>query len=187
MCPDGQILSVFFDGEVPSPWKESIEQHVAQCESCRTKLASYKQLSSSLHAEDSAFASIENKQDAMWHRIQQQHRAAKYLDFWHRKFAIPAPLVAAAAVIIMVFLGANVFVSLNKQNQAMVKTLPATSPIAKIEASNERGKLEAILQLLNEQDLNQELVIDLPQEPQFSIVGEPQLLRAVEYAKGAKQ
>ncbi len=187
MCPDGQILSVFFDGEVPSPWREGIEQHIAQCESCRTKLASYKRLSSYLHAEDISVASLESKQDAIWNRIQQHKRSVKYLDFWHRKFAIPAPLVAAAAVIIMVFLGLNVFVSLSRQNQTMVKTLPATSPIAKIEASNERGKLEAILKLLNEQDLNQELVIDLPQEPQFSIVGEPQLLRAVEYAKGTKQ
>ncbi|MBU1079772.1 MAG: zf-HC2 domain-containing protein, partial [Spirochaetes bacterium] len=34
MCPDRELLSAWADGEVPSPWRETIDRHVAACESC---------------------------------------------------------------------------------------------------------------------------------------------------------
>jgi len=45
MCPDTQLLSVYFDGELPSPWKEKMESHVAQCPGCRHRLEGYSLLS----------------------------------------------------------------------------------------------------------------------------------------------
>jgi len=42
MCPDPQILSIYLDGELPSPWKEKMEAHLAVCPKCQEKLRDYK-------------------------------------------------------------------------------------------------------------------------------------------------
>jgi anti-sigma factor RsiW len=38
MCPDRQILSVYFDRELPSPWKDQLEAHLEKCPACRDRL-----------------------------------------------------------------------------------------------------------------------------------------------------
>ena len=44
VCPDSQIISIYLDGELPSPWKEKMEAHLEQCSSCGGKLKDLKQL-----------------------------------------------------------------------------------------------------------------------------------------------
>jgi len=44
MCPDPQVLSIYTDGELPSPWKEKLESHLTECSVCRGKLKSFKSL-----------------------------------------------------------------------------------------------------------------------------------------------
>jgi hypothetical protein len=45
MCPDRQILSVYLDGELPSPWKEKLEKHLEICVRCRERLEAYRKIS----------------------------------------------------------------------------------------------------------------------------------------------
>jgi|TergutMp193P3_1026864.scaffolds.fasta_scaffold01484_3 hypothetical protein len=44
MCPEPQILSIYLDGELPSPWKEKLENHLKVCPVCKGKLENFKQL-----------------------------------------------------------------------------------------------------------------------------------------------
>ncbi len=53
MCPDEELLSSFLDGEVPSPWKERIDQHLLKCSVCSAKLESYRFLGRSLSSIES--------------------------------------------------------------------------------------------------------------------------------------
>lgn len=41
-CPDSDLYSAYVDGEIPSPWKEKLEAHLAECESCSTLLGRYR-------------------------------------------------------------------------------------------------------------------------------------------------
>lgn len=43
-CPDTSLYSAYVDGEVPSPWKEKIEAHLATCEQCRAVERRYRAL-----------------------------------------------------------------------------------------------------------------------------------------------
>ena len=43
-CPDTNLYSAYVDGEVPSPWKEKLEAHLASCESCRAIERRYRGL-----------------------------------------------------------------------------------------------------------------------------------------------
>jgi len=42
MCPEPQLISIYLDNELPSPWKEKLESHLAECSSCREKLDGFK-------------------------------------------------------------------------------------------------------------------------------------------------
>jgi len=44
MCPDPQLLSIYLDGELPSPWKEKMQEHFKQCSKCMEKLENYRRL-----------------------------------------------------------------------------------------------------------------------------------------------
>jgi len=44
MCPEQQLLSIYMDGELPSPWKEKMESHLTECSSCREKFENFKRL-----------------------------------------------------------------------------------------------------------------------------------------------
>jgi hypothetical protein len=44
MCPDPQLISIYTDGELPSPWKEKMESHLTECSACREKFENFKHL-----------------------------------------------------------------------------------------------------------------------------------------------
>lgn len=48
MCPDRCLLSAYVDGEVPSPWKERLAAHLAECPSCAALAARFGKLSGDL-------------------------------------------------------------------------------------------------------------------------------------------
>ena len=53
MCPDRDLVSAYVDGEVPSPWRERLEEHLASCPNCAALAASYAALGERLRAEPS--------------------------------------------------------------------------------------------------------------------------------------
>jgi len=44
MCPEPQLISIYLDKELPSPWKEKLENHLKGCPVCREKLENLKKL-----------------------------------------------------------------------------------------------------------------------------------------------
>jgi hypothetical protein len=49
MCNNKQFLSIYFDGELPSPWKEQMEQHLENCPDCVRGIETYKKTSELLN------------------------------------------------------------------------------------------------------------------------------------------
>ena len=43
-CPDSDLFSAYVDGEVPSPWKEKLEEHIASCRECTERTNRYVRL-----------------------------------------------------------------------------------------------------------------------------------------------
>ena len=48
MCPERQIISLYHDEELPSPWKEKLEAHFKTCPECRAVLDGYRNLGESM-------------------------------------------------------------------------------------------------------------------------------------------
>jgi anti-sigma factor RsiW len=53
MCPDPQLLSIYMDGELPSPWKEKMESHLSECSECMGKYKNFKRLQELLKKDTS--------------------------------------------------------------------------------------------------------------------------------------
>jgi anti-sigma factor RsiW len=64
MCPDKQILSVYFDGELPERFRRTLEDHLASCKQCAKTLASFRALSAKLSVGESAGAGAEDGRSA---------------------------------------------------------------------------------------------------------------------------
>jgi len=124
MCPDRQLLSVYFDGELDSPWKEKMESHLAGCPHCRGILETYRQIS--LHSPvlqpdiDIETAALEKAKLRVLRNLEErtslnipnfaylppQSRAGfplRYTNIWNRRISIPLPAAAAAAILLIAF------------------------------------------------------------------------------------
>ena len=129
MCPDPQILSIYVDGELPSPWKEKMESHLKKCPLCMEKFRNFKHLHE-LFKKDTTVKrryierivdgpsderkytenELSESKDRVWSKIEEKQKSASGHDaprflggdsrIWRRKLSIPLPAAAAAAAVI---------------------------------------------------------------------------------------
>jgi len=179
MCPDHQLLSVYFDGELPSPWKEKAASHIAGCPSCTERLEEYSRLRRSFHAapqEDEVRAA----QDRVWQQLGldkgPEKRALRVMPLggmWQRRVSIPLPAVAAAALLLVAL---SVFLITRTPSPAemplMAFETPGIIPIA---------DMEDVLQYLGSRDNGDMVIIRLPESRNFDSYGEPAIIKAADY------
>jgi len=127
MCPDPQILSIYVDGELPSPWKEKMESHLKKCPDCMAKYKNFKHLHELFkkdttvqrryverivdrpegersytedelrESKDRVWSSIEAKQKSGVSSSRMQSGSSR---IWRRRLSLPLPAAAAAAILI---------------------------------------------------------------------------------------
>jgi anti-sigma factor RsiW len=200
MCPDPQLLSTYIDGELPSPWKEKMEKHLAKCSSCSDKLDNLKRLQQlfkkSTHqerviveraAEDNADGFTEHEfleaaKNRVWNNLLSKGRRRRSDTVWRRRLSIPLPVAAAAAVIaavITVVLVRGGFA--NQQPEQALRSnfiLAAEDEIPAFPAMD----MNTVLQYLNT-DGGEILIIQLPESRSFLRTGEPAMIRAADYSR----
>ena len=216
MCPEPQILSVYMDGELPSPWKEKMETHLTECSKCREKITSFSHVKELFKKETSqkrtyvetAEASTEKfeltghelmdkAKERVWRKLESGRRVRYGLvrqneynsNLWKNRISIPIPVAAAAAVVIAIFAsviglrggsannnviayqGANYAEDTNfilAAEEKMTGIIPTT------------GDLNSVLQYLGIEH-PEVIVIQLPDNGNFSRSGEPAMIRAADY------
>jgi hypothetical protein len=123
-CPDLDLYSAYIDGEVPSPWKEKLEAHLASCPSCKAKVEGYRGLRTALTAHaasprmpdlDASFARLCARRGELA-AVREVHRV--HYPEWAR-FSVKIPLTALAALFLAaVFIPATIVAKLNSGNKA---------------------------------------------------------------------
>jgi hypothetical protein len=107
MCPDKQLLSVYYDGELPSPWKEKMDAHLASCPDCRTVTSVYGRLSSLLKLpvpEEALSDAVCMRMRERLQAVQSRVAPSRVRQVFTRRVAVPLPFaVAAAAAIVFAF------------------------------------------------------------------------------------
>jgi hypothetical protein len=196
VCPDHQLLSVYFDGELPSPWKEKMEAHVAVCPHCAKQLQTYQDISlkNNASAKDTTLVSAqervwqkleqggaeESSSSAVnWHRSYPGNRAV-----WRRKISIPIPVAAAAFVLmgVMAFL-MGIRVTGTPGNSGMAPDMTFASEAefdmpSFISASD----MENMMQFFDNRDNGDTIILRLPEFSGFDY-GEPAILSAADYSR----
>jgi len=116
MCPEPQLLSIYMDGELPSPWKEKMEAHLRECPECAQRYKNFRRLQemfkkktrqSRTYVESDEMLKpstgaqslpeqefIESSQERVWKRIQAGRRY-RPRSVWGYRLSIPMPAVAA--------------------------------------------------------------------------------------------
>ncbi len=172
MCPNPELISAFVDGEVPSPWKETLDRHLKVCSACAAKAESMRRLGSIFTADAKHDESSETAiRQHVFNRLQSNIRKTPVKPrFFDKKILIPLPLLAAAAVIFAVF-GISLASSGRSNTElrmAVRKAMDAT-PV-----STSGIGMESILEYLAKQDAGVNITITLPQgSAAFNPAGNP--------------
>ena len=191
MCPDHQIISLFLDGELPSPWKEKMETHLESCPNCQAALAGYRRVTEKLG--EPPVETIEAAQDRVWKKLTVPELIIEERNFkperrhtgrsWSRTITLPLPAAAAAAaVLIIVVCFAVVGIRGGTSSAA-----PDPATIANIGLDDQGivpvNDMNGVLRYLSSQDNGDFMVVRLPESKQFSRTGEPALINAADYSR----
>ena len=101
MCPDGELLSAYFDGEVRAPWDGRIREHLRTCSRCRERLAQLGKLRELLQGdpEPANERGFQLTREALIARVWRSFNRGR--SFWRTRVAVPLPAAAAALAILL--------------------------------------------------------------------------------------
>jgi len=174
MCPDRQLLSIHIDGELPSPWKEKLETHLAACGSCREALDRYRKVSADL--EPVSPDSIEDARARVWASLARPTVVERAPSRWRRALVIPLPAAAAVLVVALLAAGTAGMAARSGKTESMAVIRQTRAPAVPV------ADMGSVLRYLESQDSAGEiLIIRLPESSNFSYAGEPALIRAADY------
>jgi hypothetical protein len=186
MCPNRQVISLYFDGELPSPWKEKLEAHLESCADCKNILAGYRKLGEELG--ELPAETVQSAMDRVWENLElrptiSRRSSVPVNKIWKRSITLPLPAVAAAAVVIIF----AVFAILTRAGGGP-RYLPQNPMVLAGMELDDYGTLpiqdmNGVLQYLSSQDNDDIAIIRLPESRRFSRNGEPALINAADYSR----
>jgi hypothetical protein len=195
MCPDRQLLSVYLDGELPSPWKEKMESHLASCPACRSVVESWERMFG--EEEDPG------RHERVWERICGRIAAEEAVSpealtpagglsgLWRRRVTLPFPAAAAlgamaAAALVLIVSSvwfrsfAGVAVPVSEQPVAALEPAGLDMELRDIRPVND---ISGVLRYLGDTDSNDIVIIRLPESRSFRSAGEPKIIKAADYSQ----
>lgn len=185
MCPDGETLSAYLDGEIGEPWNSTIRSHLETCDRCRQRLKTLQRIDHIL-LEDYAPDYLESMEKVK-RRIQITQVAENSLriPLWKRRISIPMPLgIAVAAILVLVFGLYFLFFMPQKNGMRFVKIKTEPSGSTEVQVAAPIEDIEQLLKSLDKSQFSKEVIIKLPGDSEFNMVGEPAIMRETEYYRG---
>jgi len=199
MCPDPQLISVFFDGELPSPWKEKMESHLAQCTHCASKLEKYTLLSRN-NGDAPHTSAVTAAGNRVWEKLEEKTKNSspgiyrpvfRPIVFWNRRVSVPLPAAAAAVVLLVIALAA--LWTVQRRDHQTISNITVTSEEyslwpAGIDNFDSPGmvpvtNLNEVLQYLGSRDSGDIVILRLPETRSFFSSGEPAIIKAADYSR----
>jgi anti-sigma factor RsiW len=178
MCPDREILSAYFDGELGPQWERKVRAHLAQCEACRIRLDEFRSLRQTLRT--GSIVVPDEAPQRVWNRIQAERVAIPRLGLWKRKIVLPAPVFAGAMGLFALLLIGSVLFTMGYVDRALARNGEVEVKPMAIQVET----VEDLIRYLESQNAYVEVNLQIPEGSNFYIFGEPQFLRAADYRGG---
>ena len=172
MCPDKETLSAFIDNEIEGKFKQIVQDHINTCEKCRQEVESFNSLHP-LFYEELSLEQIKNAEERVWDKIRPVSVFKPKPDIWHRRIAIPVPVMAAAVLIFISAVLSFYFTSFNKFNNNNHEPNLSFSESITFDKEEDFGLFET--------DQVLDVSLTLPESTVFVINGAPKLIREVDY------
>ena len=176
MCPDRQLLSIYVDGEMPSPWKERMESHLDSCTPCSATEGTFRAISSAF--ADTGTQNLEAAKARVWRALSSSTRFQRSPASWRRPLVMPLPAAIAAvlAVAVITVLVTGPFFRSSETSIADIRSdIRPAIPVS---------DMGSVLSYLEAQDsVGEIIIIKLPDTSNFSFSGEPALVRAADYIR----
>ena len=177
MCPDHNLLSAYFDGELDNRWCNAIEEHVAECEQCRGRLAEFSNIR--LILLDDGEPEIESLKSNAWKHIQNRKMCLIHPHIWQKRLQVPASLALGLALVV-ICLSVGLVFSMSRSDR-----YDPFNNVTKVQLSGqELSSLEDILKYLDSREIGFSSTFTLPQETELRVISEPTLIRAADYKRG---
>ncbi|MDR2134087.1 MAG: zf-HC2 domain-containing protein [Treponema sp.] len=189
MCPEHQILSVYLDGELPSPWKEKMEDHLAGCPGCRKKLETYRAVSVPGAVKAAEKSLLESAKGRVWRNLEAgrekrvspgQGTLRHGASIWRKRVSVPLPAAAAAALLVL--LGAFWLARPAEEADAR-NTIIAAEADFETPGIIPVSDMNGVLQYLGNRDSGDFLILRLPESRNFMSSGEPTIMKAADYTR----
>ncbi len=186
MCPDRELLSAWIDGEVPSPWRETIERHIGSCDACSAAAASMRGVRALFASDADALGASASRSKA---RVEERlsfaavRGAPRPGSFWSGRFAVPFP-VAAAAALALAMLGLAL-VGTGRRNAELRMAVQRAYDATPVAASG--MGIESVIDYISKQDSAVSINITLPANAFGGSAGEPFIVREADYQAGSRR
>lgn len=196
MCPDRDLVSAYVDGEVPSPWRERLEEHLASCANCSAIVSGYSGLGARLRAyevgdEASALTRGRAWLDTLLEGLPAPKGALGALPeasaprSRRRTLSLPLPLAAAAAILVILLGGATTLLALRPRAGADIRAVASSEILPmSVGASAQPASMEELLRFLDARDGQVTLTINLPSGTTFGSSGKPVIMRSAQAVRG---
>jgi anti-sigma factor RsiW len=179
---------VYFDNELDSPWKEKLENHLAGCAECRSRLEVYAKTKERFGFA-SRPASFDGAMEAARGRIREQlepfmlqprrrdpvRNPRIVRGFWRGSFKVPVPAAAAAGLVLVAAF--SLLVAIKPRHTAAPQIADTGVNAQMTQAS---VNMDNILKYLDNDGGAEMVIIRLP-ETTFKSEGEPKMIRAADY------
>jgi predicted anti-sigma-YlaC factor YlaD len=182
-CPNPDLLSAFFDGEVDSPWSERIQEHVEACPRCQRVMARLRHLSQVLlEDEEPPVAGALERTRELLHDLRSPGWIGRRRVLWRKRVSMPVAAVAAMFVVILGLGGMLIFLG-TRPNFPFMSIKRQPSGLTEVQVAAPIEDLEQLLRSLDNQPGYDQIIITLPKDTEFLQFGEPKMLRADEYSR----
>jgi hypothetical protein len=181
-CPNPDLLSAFFDGEIEAPWSERIKEHVGACRRCQKNMARLESLKQILLADKeppvegplTRTRELLQSLRPLWLRRRRR--------LWRRRISLPVPALGAMFFVFLGMGGLLIFLS-TRPNFPFMSIKRQPSGITEVQVAAPIEDLQQLLKSLDQEPGNQQIIITLPEDTEFLQFGEPEMLRADEYSR----
>ena len=195
MCPDRDLVSAYIDGEVPSPWKERLEEHFASCTECAALATRYRELGQALCAQGAEAAALvaakergrvrldgllssapEGSSGGLRHAAAQLHAVPRLRN---RTISLPIPIAAAAAILVLLLGGTTAALALRTNAKGSAVQAAVASGVIALPAKTQAqpASMDELLRYLDSSDGQITLTINLPSSTTFGSAGKPVIMR----------
>ena len=179
MLPDRMVLSAYLDNEVPEEFRADIQHAIDNHPTVR---AEYEELVE-LHQRllDAPIPDVSESALRSWMRINHRTIAPARAAQSHRIVRVPLPAMAAAAVLFVAAVALLAWSLVRQSTPLTAEDYLAGGRDVDVTISVEGSQMESVLEWLASQNMLGVVNIQLPDEHQFSIVGEPVFVKPADY------